>query len=130
MKSWMFAVPLVLALAGCGPSSPGAGAPDTANGQKLFTRLCGGCHKAGPDARNGFGPQLNGVVGRQAGSLGDYQYSPAMKQAGFAWDEATLKTYLADPGKKVPGTKMYFWGLANEQQVADLIAWLKTTGHP
>lgn len=116
----------LLMLAGCGqPTQRGPVVADPANGEKLFTQLCGSCHKAGPHARNAFGPQLNGVIGRAAGSAAGYRYSPAMQQAGFSWDEPRLKAYLAEPAKVVPGTKMYFWGLRDEQKVADVLAYLK-----
>ncbi|PVZ16515.1 MULTISPECIES: cytochrome c family protein [unclassified Pseudomonas] len=115
----------LLLISGCGQGGGSAGPGNVENGQKLFTRTCGGCHKAGPDARNSFGPQLNGIIGRHAGALPDYSYSAQMKAAGFTWDEARLKAYLAAPDKVVPGTKMYFWGLTDEQKVADILAYLK-----
>ncbi|MFF7710608.1 c-type cytochrome [Pseudomonas sp. NPDC007930] len=120
--------PAVLLIALAALASAGAHAEgDAGNGQKLFTRLCGGCHKAGPDARNSFGPQLNGVVGRAAGSLPDYSYSPAMKAAGFTWDEPRLKAFLNEPGDVVKGTKMYFWGVSDDDKLNDLLAFLRAT---
>ncbi|WP_420825788.1 c-type cytochrome [Pseudomonas typographi] len=116
----------LLSVAGCEQKAQGPATADATNGQKLFVRLCGGCHKAGPDARNSFGPRLDGVIGRQAGSLADYAYSPAMKQAGFTWTDAKLRQYLGKPGDVVPGTKMYFWGLSDPAQFADLLAYLKS----
>lgn len=119
---------LVLALASCGqPEQAGPIVADAARGEQVFAQLCGSCHKAGPRARNAFGPQLNGVIGRRAGSVEGYAYSPAMRQADFAWDQARLQAYLAAPSDAVPGTKMYFWGLSDRQKVADLLAYLETT---
>lgn len=123
------AVVMVLALAGCsGTEQTGPIVADAANGARVFAQLCGSCHKAGPSARNAFGPQLNGVIGRRAGHLKDYSYSLALQQADFVWDEARFQAYVADPSEVVPGTKMYFWGLSDRQKVADLLAYLKTTG--
>ncbi|MFG6485239.1 c-type cytochrome [Roseateles sp. BYS78W] len=99
---------------------------DPVAGRKLFAS-CANCHAVGPSARHGFGPQLNGLLGRKAGSLPGYAYSPGMKASGLVWNEATLTAFLRDPGGVVPGTKMRYWGVGiNEQKVADLLAWLAT----
>ena len=104
----------------------GAGAADLANGQRLFNVRCASCHAVGPAASNGFGPQLNGLFGRRAGSGPGYSYSPAMKRAGIVWNDKTLAAFLDDPGDVVPGTKMRFWGMSDQKQVGDLLAWLRT----
>jgi len=104
----------------------GAGAADLANGQRLFNVRCASCHAVGPAASNGFGPQLNGLFGRRAGSGAGYSYSPAMKRAGIVWNDKTLAAFLDDPGDVVPGTKMRFWGMSDQKQVGDLLAWLRS----
>jgi cytochrome c len=97
---------------------------DPVAGRKLFAS-CANCHAVGPSARHGFGPHLNALVGRKAGSLPGYAYSPGMKASGLVWNQATLTAYLRDPGGVVPGTKMRYWGVGiNEQKVADLLAYL------
>ena len=98
---------------------------DAAKGEKVF-RKCKACHAVGPGAKNKVGPELNGLVGRPAGSVDGYNYSPAMKGSGLTWDEATLNTYLTKPKDLVPGTKMIFAGLSKEDQRADIIAYLNT----
>lgn len=99
-------------------------APDLAAGRKLFAS-CANCHAVGPSARHGFGPQLNGLVGRQAGSLAGYAYSPAMKASGLVWREATLTAFLRDPSGVVPGTKMRYWGVGiDDKKVGDLLAFI------
>lgn len=103
-----------------------AGAADLANGQRLFNVRCASCHAVGPAASNGFGPQLNGLFGRRAGSGAGYSYSPAMKRAGIVWNDKTLAAFLDDPGDVVPGTKMRFWGMSDQKQVGDLLAWLRS----
>lgn len=101
-----------------------AAAGDVAAGRHLFAS-CANCHAVGPGARHGFGPHLNGLAGRKAGSLAGYAYSPAMKASGLVWTPATLTAYLRDPGGLVPGTKMRYWGLGiNEKKVVDLLAYL------
>jgi cytochrome c len=79
----------------------------------------------GETARNGVGPHLNGVLGRRAGSVESYTYSPSLKNSGLSWDEPTIADYVRDPRGKVPGTKMAYAGLKDEQRVKDLIAFLK-----
>jgi cytochrome c len=107
---------------------PGAAlAQDPAAGEKVFTK-CKVCHQVGPMAKNGVGPVLNGVVGRKSGSIEGYNYSPANKNSGLTWDETTLKAYLKNPQSVVPGTKMIFPGLPMEQDVDNVIAYLKQFG--
>ena len=101
-----------------------AHAQDAAAGEKVFA-VCKACHQIGPNAKNAVGPELNGVVGRHSGSVEGYNYSPANKNSGLTWDEATLREYLKDPKAKVPGTKMIFAGIKDEQKLNDLIAYLK-----
>jgi cytochrome c len=98
---------------------------DPEAGEKIFPRLCGGCHQVGESARSGFGPQLNGIIGRAAGTSANYVYSDAMKNSGITWDRATLKAYLEDPKGVVPGTRMIFWGLSDEEKLNNLLAYLQ-----
>ena len=97
---------------------------DAAAGKSVFNQ-CKACHQVGPEAKNGVGPVLNGIVGRKAGEYPGYNYSDANKGSGLTWDEATLKEYLTDPKAKVPGTKMIFPGIKRENQLENLIAYLK-----
>lgn len=104
--------------------SHAAGDPEA--GAKIFPRLCGGCHQVGESARPGFGPQLNGIIGRAAGTSANYVYSDAMKNSGVTWDRETLIAYLKDPKGVVPGTRMIFWGLSDEEKLDNLLAYLQT----
>ena len=72
-----------------------------------------------------MGPRHCGLFGRKAGSVPDYQYSPAMKKYGVAWNEETLDKFIENPLKTVPGTKMGYAGVKDPQERADLIAYLK-----
>jgi cytochrome c len=101
-----------------------AHAQDAEAGQKTFI-VCRACHQIGPNAKNGVGPELNGVVGRKAGTVAGYSYSEANKTSGITWDEATLTTYLANPQAVVKGTKMIFAGIHDPAKVQDVIAYLK-----
>jgi cytochrome c len=104
-----------------------AAAQDAAAGEKVFAK-CKVCHQIGESAKNLVGPVLNGVVGRPAGTYPGYHYSDANKNSGITWDEATLKVYLKDPKAKVPGTKMVFPGLTSDEDIANVIAYLKQFG--
>ncbi|POA18712.1 cytochrome c family protein [Pseudomonas sp. FW300-N1A1] len=109
-----------------GLASPAtAGAGDAQAGEKLFKRICGGCHQVGESARAGFGPPLNAIFGRQAGSAAGYQYSDAMKSADIVWTRDTLTAYLEDPKAVVPGTRMIFWGLSDQEKIDNLLAYLQ-----
>jgi cytochrome c len=103
------------------PASPKG---DATHGQQLFAR-CAACHTVGQGAGGRMGPTLNGVVGRQAGSLPNYPYSAAMKNSRLKWDAPTLAHFLQGPMKAVPGTKMAFPGLADSKDQADIIAYLQ-----
>jgi cytochrome c len=104
-----------------------ANAQDAALGEKVFLK-CKICHQVGEGAKNAVGPVLNGVVGRKAGTYADYSYSDANKNSGLTWDEATLKEYLKNPRAKVPGTKMIFPGLTKDDDIDNVIAYLKQFG--
>ena len=116
---------ITLALACQLPLAGAAG--DVVAGKALFSSLtCASCHAVGPGARAGFGPQLNGIFGRTAGSTIDYKvrYSEAMKKSGIVWSEQSLTKFINSPSKLVPGTNMSFWGVGDEKKVANLLAYL------
>ena len=98
------------------------GQPDA--GAVVFKK-CMACHQVGPNAKNGIAPVLNGVVGRPAGQYPNYSYSSANKNSRLVWDERTLARYLRAPAKVIPGTKMIFFGLKKDQEISDVIAFLK-----
>jgi cytochrome c len=102
----------------------GAYAQDASAGEKTFN-VCRACHEIGGEAKNAVGPVLTGVVGRKAGTYPGYIYSDANKNSGITWDEATLQEYLKNPRAKVPGTKMIFAGLRKDDDIVNVIAFLK-----
>ena len=101
-----------------------AAAQDAAAGERSFNK-CRACHQIGPGARNLVGPELNGLIGRHSGAVEGYSYSAANKNSGLTWDEATFAEYIKDPKAKIPGTKMIYAGLKDEQKTNDLLAYLK-----
>ena len=104
-----------------------AAAQDVTAGEKTFN-VCRACHEIGDGAKNEVGPVLSGVVGRKSGSYPGYNYSDANKNSGLIWDEATLQEYLKNPRAKVPGTKMLFPGLKRDDDIVNVIAFLKQYG--
>jgi cytochrome c len=111
---------LVSAPAFAQPSATPVAKGDPVRGKSLY-QGCEGCHSID---ENDVGPKHRGVVGRKAGSLKDYAYSPALKGSGLTWDESNLDRWLISPTAMVPGTKMFF-KIDDAQSRADLIAYLK-----
>ena len=105
-------------------ASASAQAQDAASGEKVFAQ-CKACHQIGENAKNAVGPVLNGLFGRKAGTIEGFSYSPANKNSGITWDEATFREYIKDPKAKVPGTKMIYPGLKDDKRIEDLMAYLK-----
>lgn len=115
---------LIAGLLALGTISSAAADGDASAGAVVFAQ-CAACHAVGAGAQSTVGPVLNGVVGRPAGSYPGYRYSSAMRKSGLIWDEATLTNYLRGPDKLLPGTKMAFAGIASDEDLANVIAYLK-----
>ena len=96
---------------------------DAARGEKRFEE-CATCHTL-ERGLNNVGPSLYGVVGRKAGEIADFRYSPAMKRSGITWTAQTLDMFIADPQKEVPGNRMPFAGMPDAGDRADLLAYLQ-----
>jgi cytochrome c len=116
---------LLLGQAGAALAQGGGG--DAAAGQRVFAQ-CRACHNADPGGRNMVGPALHNVVGRRAGAIEGFRYSGNMRQLGeqgFTWTEDNIRAYITNPKAVVPQGSMAYPGLRNEQQLTDLIAYLK-----
>lgn len=136
LRSMILAVPL-LVLGFAAQADEG----DAAAGEKVFKK-CTACHKIGEGAKNSTGPLLNGVVGRQAGTVEGFKYSAINHNAGangLTWTEENLFAYLADPqgflksfltnaGKAdlIAGTTKMTFKLPKEDERRNVIAYLKT----
>src|SRR5947208_14447028 len=111
------ALAVAFALAAQDAASAGG---DPARGEQLYGR-CEACHALAYDR---VGPRHCGVLGRRAGSVPGFEYSPAMKRSKLVWNDRTLSRFLADPLKTVPGTTMTYAGVPDPKERADLIAYL------
>lgn len=96
---------------------------NAAAGKTAFA-TCRTCHVTDAGV-NRIGPSLNAIVGRPAGQVAGYSYTPANKNSGITWTEEKLFQYLEKPSRVVPGTKMAFAGYSEPQKRADVIAYLK-----
>lgn len=100
-------------------------APDVAHGEQVYAR-CLACHALASDR---VGPRHCGLLGRRAGTVPGFAYSPAMKRSKLTWDEKTLDRFLAKPLKVVPGTSMTYDGVSDAKDRRDLIAYLREAGN-
>lgn len=116
---------ILLALPFLFQASISTAAGDVVAGKAAFAK-CASCHQVGLSARGGFGPQLNGLLGRRAAATTDYRYSPAMKNSKIVWTEANLRAFLKDPDDVVPGTRMRFFGIGSDKEITNLLAYLNT----
>lgn len=107
------------------PTLASAQEGDVAAGETVFKK-CSACHNVETD-KNKVGPHLQNIFGRQPGSLEGFKYSNAMVEfgQGKVWDDALMTEYLANPRGLVKGTRMAFAGLKKEQELIDVIAYLK-----
>ena len=121
----LLALGSLLALAPIAGAKAQAG--DPAAGQRVFNQ-CVACHTINQGGPNRVGPNLHGVIGRKAGSVEGFRYSANLKQLGengHVWNEETLRPYLQNPKAVAPQGSMAFPGIRNEQQLNDVIAYVK-----
>lgn len=96
---------------------------NAAAGRTVFA-ACRTCHVTDAGV-NKIGPSLAGIVGRTAGTVAGFAYTPANSGSGITWTKEKLFQYLENPQRVVPGTKMIFPGIPDAQRRADLIAYLE-----
>jgi len=98
---------------------------DVDAGQK-YARVCGTCHSFGKGEAAKIGPNLYGIIGSKHAHMAGFDYSDAMKSMVGNWDYDELNEFLYNPRAHVPGTKMTFAGIKDDQARANVIAWLRT----
>jgi cytochrome c len=99
-----------------------APAGDPVKGKAVFAR-CAICHSVEP-RKNVTGPSLANIIGRAAGAVPGFKFSPAVKNSKIRWTPQTLDKYLASPRTYIPGNRMFFAGLPNAADRANVIAYL------
>lgn len=102
-----------------------AQAGDPQRGADVFAADCAECHSVRP-GKHKKGPSLAAVWGRQAAAASDFKYSDALRGSGWQWDADTLRRYLTQPRKAVPGGTMKYDGLADARALEDLLAYLRS----
>ena len=120
------AIAAATAALGQPPAPPQSPAPAAAPPADFA--VCQACHETTAGARPSLGPNLFGVGGRKAGSVADFDYSDAMKASTTVWDAETLKAFILDPAKAMPGNKMDYPGASDEtsaKAIADYLMSLK-----
>ncbi len=100
---------------------------DAAKGEAVFKK-CAACHNADPGGANALGPALFGTMGKPLAHHPAFAYSDALKGVGGTWDWDKMSTWLSNPKKFAPGTKMTFAGLSNPQDRADIMLFLNSRG--
>lgn len=93
--------------------------------QQAFNNSCRTCHSV-KEGDNRLGPNLNKILGRKAGALPNYNYSPSMKEAGFVWDQDKLTRFLVKPDEVVSGNKMQPYGGVSPDEAAKVVAYLQS----
>lgn len=109
------------------PATPQSMPGEPTDAQTNAFRRCTACHSVGEDAQHRMGPHLNGIVGAPAASAEGFNYSSALiakRDEGLVWTPETLRPFLEDPRGYVPGTKMAFAGISDEQTITDIIGYL------
>ena len=111
---------------GAAPPAQQAGA-NVDTGRQLVQRQCASCHNLAQGGPNGVGPNLWGIVGANHARVAGFNYSAANRAlADKPWGYEELNAFLLRPAAAMPGTRMAFAGIANAQQRADVIAFLRT----
>lgn len=119
---------LAAAAAAITMSGSALAAGDALAGKAIFERTCGNCHSAQIGV-NKIGPSLWDVVGRPIASVPDYNYSEkllSMRGEWKEWNGQNLDQYLTNPREVLHGVKMYFKGLPDSKDRADVVAYLET----
>jgi cytochrome c len=94
-------------------------------GRKIFESRCVSCHESSPPSTATLGPSLAGIIGRKAGSGNSGVHSRALAESGIVWNRSSLRNYLIDPGRAVPGTIMPM-RVENPKELEDLLNYLET----
>jgi len=113
---------VALALAGLmGPAC----ADEAASGREVYELRCRTCHGGTAPADSLLGPSLTGIVGTKAGAQASGVHSRALIDSGIVWNRDSLRRFLADPRRAIPGTIMPV-GVADPAELESLLDYLET----
>lgn len=131
-----YALPVAADAGGAAPGAPAAAAFDAAAvvaqlakadakaGESVF-RQCKSCHTINDGGKDSIGPNLHNIVGRKIGGHGNFKYSKVLAEKGGNWDYTKLVEFLHKPKSWAPGTKMAFNGISRNDDLANLIMYLR-----
>lgn len=108
------------------PIAPLMASADAAAGEGIAKKQCASCHSFNEGGKNGVGPNLYGVLGRNHGGAAGFNYSEAVKGKAGPWSYEDMNAWLKNPKAYAAGTRMAYAGLNNEKQRADLIMYLRS----
>ena len=120
--SWVLPA-LLLLLLGCVPTAQAE--PATAMKGRIAFMRCAACHSLAAGEPHKVGPNLHGAIGASAAQAAGYNYTPALRQAGLHWDDATLKQWIRDPTALVPGTSMAYSNGLSDTEIEALVVYLR-----
>ena len=119
MRKWVIAAAVLVAVPAV------VSAQDVENGAAVFKR-CAACHQIGEGAKNGLGPHLNCIAGKESGHVEGFNYSDAIKNSDVTWTDENLLAWFEADDKVIKGNRMIFpAGIKNEDDRADLLAYIK-----
>jgi cytochrome c len=108
------------------PISARLASANVESGEEIFARTCAQCHLKAVGEFNEVRPNLWNIIGRPKGAEEGVTYTPVLKAAGGNWTFDDINSFIAHPMFTLPGTEMSFEGMPDEQQRADVIAYLRT----
>lgn len=123
LKHLFAAATLLVAGTAFAQNTPEPQTAQEAAGMQVFHQ-CTACHSL-DSSKNGFGPSLYNVVGRKAGTVPRFDYSPALKKSGLVWTEANLRKWISGNDKLVPGTRMRHVAITDKAEQDYLLAFLR-----
>jgi len=125
LRQFAFSLATLIAISADALGQNTAAKSAAADNQLVFNNVCRTCHSL-KEGDNRLGPNLHNIIGRKSGSVPDYGYSSAMKDADLTWDKATLDRFIANPDQVVPGNRMKpYGGLTSAEERAAIIAYLE-----
>lgn len=108
------------------PIAPLLASADVAAGEAIAKKQCASCHSFNDGGKNGVGPNMYGVLGREHGGVAGFNYSASLKGKPGPWTFEEMNAWLKNPKTYAPGTRMAYAGLNNDKQRADLILYLRS----